>query len=139
MTEAIPVRKNNRGMTLVETVVALAIIFIVFLGLSVTGLLALDYNIKNAVRDEAVNVAETWMEAARITPFAALANDNAIVTRAIRNHSVDYDVRRTVTTMGNINTRQVVIDVTWTRSDWTPSGRVSRNYSHRATTIVRNR
>jgi len=59
MPLAVPVSKNNAsGMTLVEVIVSLAIVFVVFLGLSASGLVVLNENIKNDFRDEAVNVAE---------------------------------------------------------------------------------
>ncbi|TFH33315.1 MAG: prepilin-type N-terminal cleavage/methylation domain-containing protein, partial [Deltaproteobacteria bacterium] len=40
--------KNNGGMTLVEVIVAMAILFIIFLGMSSAGLVVLDQNIKNS-------------------------------------------------------------------------------------------
>ncbi|MBP2683369.1 MAG: hypothetical protein H6Q79_1408, partial [Deltaproteobacteria bacterium] len=61
--------KNDGGMTLIEVVVSLAIVFIVFLGMSAGGLLVLDQNIKNLMRDEAVSVAEMEMQRVRNTPF----------------------------------------------------------------------
>jgi Tfp pilus assembly protein PilV len=39
-------------MTLVEVLIALAITFIIFLGLSDAGLVVLNENIKNSLRDE---------------------------------------------------------------------------------------
>ena len=65
--------KNNGGMTLIEVLVALAIVFIVFLGMSSAGLVVLDQNIRNSQRDEAVSVAEMEMQDARNIPFATVA------------------------------------------------------------------
>ena len=65
--------KNRHGMTLVEVLVAMAIVFIVFLGMSSAGLVVLDQNIKNSQRDEAVSVAEMEMQQVRNTPFATIA------------------------------------------------------------------
>ena len=59
-------------MTLVEVLVAMAIVFIVFLGMSSAGLVVLDQNIKNSQRDEAVSVAEMEMQQVRNTPFDIL-------------------------------------------------------------------
>ena len=68
MRRGIPVRKNSAsGMTLVEVLVAMAIVFIVFLGMSSAGLVVLDQNIKNSQRDEAVSVAEMEMQQVRNT------------------------------------------------------------------------
>ena len=90
-------------MTLVEVLVAMAIVFIVFLGMSSAGLVVLDQNIKNSQRDEAVSVAEMEMQQMRNTPFnvLALATDNVSVSidnvsRRIRGLNVNYGVWRTV-------------------------------------------
>ena len=133
--------KNNRGMTLVEVMVAMAIVFIVFLGMSSAGLVVLDQNIKNSQRDEAVGVAEEEMEDVRNIPFAAIANDNQIVTRRIRGLNVAYNVVRTVanpngsTPATDPNNRRVTITVTWNRIE----NQQTRTYNHTVLTIVRLR
>lgn len=126
-------RKNECGLTLIETLVALAIVFIVFMGLMEAGLLMAEHNINNTVRDEGVAVAEMAMESVRTTPFAAVAVLPATpttVTRSIRNLSVDYVWAPTVTAL-NADTLQVAINVTWSRR--------GRAYNHQLMTIVRNR
>src|SRR6266542_64309 len=49
--------KNREGMTLIEVMIAIVITFIVFLGLSGSGIFVMNENIKNSLRDEAVSVA----------------------------------------------------------------------------------
>jgi len=134
--------KNNRGMTLVEVLVAMAIIFIIFLGMSSAGLVVLDQNIKNSQRDEAVSVAEMEMEDVRSIPFATIANDNHVATRKIRGLNVAYNVVRTVanpdgtTTLPlDPNNRRVTVSVTWTRIE----NQQTRTYNHTVLTIVRLR
>ena len=133
--------KNNGGMTLVEVLVAMAIVFIVFLGMSSAGLVVLDQNIKNSQRDEAVSVAEKEMEEARNIPFATIANDNHIATRRIRGLNVAYNVVRTVanpdgtTPPTDPNNRRVTISVTWNRIE----NQQTRTYNHTVLTIVRLR
>jgi len=133
--------KNNGGMTLIEVVVALAIVFIVFLGMSSAGLVVLDQNIKNSQRDEAVGVAEMEMQQVRNTPFATIANDNHIVYRQIRGLNVGYTVARTVadpngaTPATDPNNRRVTINVTWDRI----VNNQTKTYSHTVITIVRPR
>ena len=123
-------------MTLVEVLVAMAIVFIVFLGMSSGGLVVLNENIKNEMRDEAVSVAEMEMEQTRSTPFATIANDNHVVYRQIRKLPlVGYSVARTVsnpdgtTPATDLNNRRVTINVTWTNQ--------ARSYTHTVITIVR--
>ena len=133
--------KNNGGMTLVEVLVAMAIVFIVFLGMSSAGLVVLDQNIRNSQRDEAVSVAEMEMQQVRSTPFATIANDNHIVSRQIRGMNVGYAVARTVanpdgsTPATDPTNRQVTINVTWNRIE----NQQTRSYNHRVLTIVRSR
>ena len=136
------VSKNSAsGMTLVEVIVAMAIVFIVFLGMSSAGLVVLDQNIKNSQRDEAVSVAEMELQQARNIPFATIADNTHIVNRRIRGMNVNYTVARTVTNpngstpANDPNNRLVTINVTWNRIE----NQQTRSYNHTVLTIVRPR
>jgi type IV pilus assembly protein PilV len=122
--------KNDRGLTLIEVLVSLAIVFIVFLGISASGLLVLEENIRNSLRDEAVSVAELDVQEARILAFASLISDNAarVVPRQTRGFTTNYSVQRTVTNLDG-TTKQLVVAVTWNRR--------ARSYTHQVATIVR--
>jgi type II secretory pathway pseudopilin PulG len=121
-------------MTLVEVLVSLAIVFVIFMGMSSGGLLVLDQNIKNTQRDEAVSVAEMEMQQVRNTPFASIVDNTHIVPRLIRGNSKDYTVQRTVTLLDAGN-REVAINVSWTRLE---NGQTI-TYNHLVRTIVRTR
>lgn len=133
-------RKNERGLTLLETVVSMAIVFIVFLGLTDASLLVVDHNINNTIRDEGVSVATMEMSTVRQTPYSTLfampkgapqqSPNGVVVSRQMRGLTVDYTPRWTLTEL-NTDTLQVLVDVGWNRR--------GRAYSHQATTIVRNR
>lgn len=128
--------KNNRGMTLVEVLVALAIVFIIFLGLSDGGLIVLNENIRNSMRDEGVSVAEEAIQQVRNLPFDNVAFDNTTVQRQIRGLDRNYNVVRTVTNPNGSsytppNDKLVTVTVNWTRNQ--------KNYSHQVLTIVRQR
>lgn len=129
--------KNKAGMTLIEVLIAIVITFIVFLGLSGSGLFVLNENIKNSLRDEAVSVAGMEMEQVRNTSFDTLYSapgtqnvDN--VLRQIRGLTVNYGVARTVTIL-DLNNLQVFINVTWTRTE----NNQTRSYNDNIATIVR--
>ena len=126
--------KNNGGMTLIEVLVAMTIVFIVFLGMSSAGIVVLDQNIKNSQRDEAVSVAEMEMEQVRNTPFDNLVSDTTPrhVFRQIRGLNMDYTVNRTVLVL-DVQNKQVTDTVSWTR--W--ENNTARVYSHQVMTIVR--
>ena len=121
-------------MTLVEVLVSLVIVFIVFLGLSSSGLVVLNENIKNELRDEAVSMADSAVQDARRALFDDLAigttADN--VLRQVRNVNRPFTVTRTVTDLDGDN-RQVTINVAWTRTE----GSLTRSYSHQVVTVVR--
>jgi type II secretory pathway pseudopilin PulG len=122
-------------MTLVEVLVAMAIIFIVFLGMSSAGLVVLDQNIKNSQRDEAVSVAELEMQRVRNTPFDNIVSDTTPrhEFRQIRGLNVDYTINRTVVGL-NPQNKQVTNNVSWTR--W--ENNTQKTYSHQVMTIVRS-
>lgn len=127
--------KNNGGMTLVEVLVALAITFIIFLGLSDAGLVVLNENIKNSLRDEAVSVAEADVQAVRNIPFANLPVADNTVTftpppRMIRGLNASYSITRSIRYLDAEN-REVTINVGWIRQQ--------KSYNHRVITIVRRR
>ena len=130
--------KNNRGMTLIEVLIAIVITFIVFLGLSGSGIFVMNENIKNSLRDEAVSVAALEMVAVQehlvrypcMTTAGPPAIDN--VVRQIRGLTVDYGVTRTVEIL-DANNLQVSINVTWTRTE---SNRTN-SYNDNIATIVR--
>jgi Tfp pilus assembly protein PilV len=126
-------------MTLVEVLVAMTIVFIIFLGMSGAGLVVLDQNIKNSQRDEAVSVAEMELQQVRNTPFntLTLAPDNVSVSidnvsRQIRGLNMNYGVWQTVNHLDG-NNLQVAVRVTWNRIE----NHQTRSYDHTVLTIVR--
>ncbi|HEU4949153.1 MAG TPA: type II secretion system protein [Candidatus Deferrimicrobiaceae bacterium] len=126
-------KDSASGMTLVEVLVSLVIVFVVFLGLRASGLVVLNENIKNELRDEAVSVADQAVQDARHTVFdnlATLPADN--VLRLVRNVNRPFTVTRTVANLDGDN-KQVTINVAWTRIE----GSQTRSYTHQAATIVR--
>ena len=124
-------------MTLVEVLVSLVIVFIIFLGLSASGLVVLNENIKNEMRDEAVNVADNAVQTARRTNFDTLItlnNVTQVVPRRIRNVDRNYTVKWKVNILGTgTDADNVTITVTW------PVLNQANNSSHTVATIVRRR
>ncbi len=129
-------------MTLVEVLVSVAITFIIFIGLSVSGLVVLNENLKTDLRDEAVNVAEQEMITARGMLFDNLVNlDNTSVVkpRAIRGVTKNFTVTFAVTNPDGTRPvtapdhRQLTINVAWTRIE----NNLTRAYNHQVATIVK--
>ena len=136
MRREMPVSKNSAsGMTLVEVLVAMAIVFIIFLGMSSGGIVVLDQNIKNSQRDEAVNVAELELQQVRNLAFDNIVSDTTPrhVFRRIRGLNMDYTVNRTVVSLDAQN-KQVTDNVSWTRLE----NNAQKVYFHQVMTIVRS-
>jgi prepilin-type N-terminal cleavage/methylation domain-containing protein len=146
---------DEKGLTLVEVMIALLVMLLVSLALMETALLSIGSNLRNIIRDEAVNVAEMRMNETRNISFDNMVDDTAdaipddnLVLDACRNSPVsdpvpypvkitrnfrnmanfDFGTRRTVAAMGSDN-RQITVLVRW----------VYRNecYTHSVSTIVR--
>lgn len=127
-----PVLKNRGGMTLIELMISITIMFIVFLGLTATVMTGLEYNMRNALLDEAVSVGETRMNEVRSLPFDNIVTPGAaaVVTREVRRFNQPYTVATTVTTPA-ADIKQVTMVVGWTRRG------IAR--SHTFSSIVRRR
>ena len=130
-----PVRKNDKGMTLVEVLVSMVIVFIFFLGINAGGIIVLDANIQNSQRDEAVSVGEEALMQMRNIAYndlPALDNTANVVVRQIRGTRKNYTIRRTVNPVGDIT--ELRVTVVWERVD---RKRVTHEHSHVLNTIVR--
>ncbi len=120
---------NKKGMTLVEVMFALVILLIASLALMKTALLGISMNVQNALRDEAVNVAEQRMNEVKSQPFDTIATGaEPAVSRDFRGFTVTYTPTRTVADI-NVNSKQISISVAWSYR--------GQAYSHSITTILR--
>ncbi len=123
-------RSREGGFTLVEVLVSLVIVFIVFLGLSETGLVVLRTNVEMALQEESIRVAGEALDRARTVPIDNLFTAGDNVVRSFRGLTFTYAVARTVTDLNEDNKR-VVVDVTWRYR--------GRDFSQRLDTVVRRR
>ena len=129
---------NKKGLTLVEVMIALVVLLLVFLALMQTALVSIDSNMINALRDEAVNIAEEKMNEERNKTFDNIISSAAVdVSRNVRNipsATLNYKAARTVTLL-NADSKQVVITVTWDWKDKTAAN--GTEYKHTISTILR--
>ncbi len=134
--------KTENGFSLVEVMIALVVLFLVFMGLMQSALLGIDSNLRNIFRDEALRIASERMEEAKSLPFDGVVNDTADVIAddnlalpACQNPPVSdavpypvavqrsfrsiidfpYGTRRTVTDLDGppVDTKQIQITVRW--------------------------
>jgi len=124
--------KNNKGFTLIESLVALVILAIVLLGLLTGLMIAIDMNTRNILRDEAVKIADKYAEICR-NDITKCKSPTSPEERQFRNFKEQYNIdvkidNPNVTSGSNINVKIVNITVTWQYR--------GKNYSHTIKTAV---
>lgn len=128
-----PVLHNKKGMTLVEIMIALLLLMIVSMALLQTAVLGMRENLRNTIRDEAVNIADQRMNELRSSPTASYpigTQAEAVIERKFRAFTMRFSPTRKVTQIGaDPSTRQITMSVSWIYSGMT--------FTHSVTTIVR--
>jgi prepilin-type N-terminal cleavage/methylation domain-containing protein len=122
--------KHIKGFTLIELMVAMAILFI-----SMTAILdvIVQYHridLENAMRNDAMRIAEARLEDFRIAQFSTLMAGTygpASAPKTIRNVAVNYGVNWKIETI-SLNSVGVRVDVTWSHRGIT--------HRHSASTII---
>lgn len=112
--------RNNRGVTLVEVMIALVIMLVVFMGLIQASLLSIDSNLRNELRDEAVRIGSESMARSRSVAWATLvpgSSTDTTVRRTFRNLSQDFTVTQAVAPLLDASNKQVTITVSYTYRD----------------------
>jgi type II secretory pathway pseudopilin PulG len=133
--------KTANGFSLVEVMIALCVLFLVFMGLMQSALLGIDSNMRNILRDEALRIAAERMEETKNIPFDNVVSDAGtqitftgpcagppindaaypvLVQRDFRNIiDFDYGTRMTVLDYGAapIETKRITVTVRWEYRD----------------------
>jgi prepilin-type N-terminal cleavage/methylation domain-containing protein len=119
--------KQIKGFTLIELMVAIAILMI-----SMTAILdfVIQYhriNLENTMRNEAMRIVEASLEQLRNTPYETWSTATSTTTRTIRNIPVVYSVQPTIQ---NISLYSTAISI---EARWSYRGIIHR---HNASTII---
>lgn len=118
---------NSRGFSLVEVLIAIAFLAIVAMALMQTSIVIMQQNMQNALREEAVRIAEQRMKELQNTPFdtdVAATDIDLIatggadlelpsITRRIRNYTITYTTWKNIVSV-NAYTKQVTVTAKWT-------------------------
>jgi type IV pilus assembly protein PilV len=107
---------NNRGFTLVEVMVAILIMMVGLLGLLTSVNVASEHNLKNHLRNEAVQIAGTAMSAQRIRHFDNLDAGVSSVPSLIRGGTKNYTVTRSINNL-SADSKEIIVEVDWTYKD----------------------
>jgi type IV pilus assembly protein PilV len=95
--------QDNRGFTLVEVMVAILITLVGLLGLLQSVNVATEHNLKNYMRDEAVQVGETVMNGMMVRPIGTPFAEYTLISSRIRSGTGKYNVKRTTVNMTGVN------------------------------------
>lgn len=120
---------NRNGFTLVEFLVAIVILMVGLLGLLQTINVAVDQNLNNVFRNEAVTVVDEMMMKKRARAFDSLSAGvkTGVTTRNVRGILKNYSVSESVDSV-TTNSKQISIEATWTKKN--------NRYNHSATSVV---
>jgi type IV pilus assembly protein PilV len=137
---------NNKGVTLVEVMIALVIFLIVFTGLIQTALLSIDGNVRNVMRDEAITIANGEMDRLKTLPFsdpdltAGTTCPSTPITRNFRNISKNYYICRIVTDLdAGPNTKGIEVVIGWDHKKETAAqSPTNKEFQHSISTVRRN-
>lgn len=132
MERLIRARYNNKGMTLIEVMIALLLLAIVALAVMQTALVGMRTNLQNAERDEAVRIVDQGMNELRETPLISIVTGTTttIISRQFRAATVQYTRTQNITTLNpSNNTISVTMGVSWLCSGQT--------FTHKVASIMR--
>jgi type IV pilus assembly protein PilV len=105
--------QNNSGFTLVELLAAMVIMLVGLLGLLQSVNIAMEYNLKNQMRNEVVRVAQDAMNDMRSRAFNSVSSKTTTVPSSLRNINRTYSVKRAVLFTGTSSSRKYQVDVRW--------------------------
>ncbi len=141
----VTVNLDNKGISLIEVLIALTVFLLILLGLLHGLTLSTDVNIRNRLRDEAVKIAKEEIECTRNLAFGSINdtlcidNTNKIVTRSFGNYNAGYCLSKIPTPSGNV--KKIEVRVHWNYKNLENQYSCeNNNYDYRITkiTIVRS-
>lgn len=121
---------DKNGFTLVEFLVAIVILMIGLLGLLQTINVAIDQDLGNVFRNEAVTVVDEMMMKKRAKTFdsvSTVVNKTYSEERVVRGIPKTFTMTETVESV-TANSKQISINASWTKKNST--------YNHSATSVV---
>ncbi|MEW6569827.1 MAG: prepilin-type N-terminal cleavage/methylation domain-containing protein [Nitrospirota bacterium] len=133
--------ENNKGVTLVELIIALVVLLLVFMGVMQSALLSIDHNLRNLLREEAIAIADERMSEMKNTPVDSLIAGTTcqIVQRNFRNASGQFTICDNIANLdAGVDTKSIEIVVGWDhKKENTPLIPTNREFQHSITTVRR--
>jgi type IV pilus assembly protein PilV len=117
------VKLNNRGMSLLEVMIATVFLMVVSLALVQTSLLGFQENLRNSLREEAIRIADQRIGDLRARAYTQTFTDPLLnsgattttMTRNLRSFQKNFVVTTTITDyISSIaSNKQIVVKVEW--------------------------
>ena len=121
--------RDEQGFTLIEVLVAMLVMLIGLLGSLIGVIAAVEYNLGNVLRNEAVRIVQQDLEDVRNASFASVVTTGpTAVQRQVRKGQQTFQLTRTVQTP-TANLKVIIDTATWTYKD--------RNRSYSVQTVIR--
>lgn len=109
---------KQKGFTLVEFLVAIVILMVGMLGMLTAINVAIDKNLENVYRTEAVMLADSQMMRIRSQSYESIATfyPSSSATRSIRGVMKNYSVVRSVS-QPTTKSKQILVNVKWRKKN----------------------
>lgn len=109
------INDNRSGFTLIEFLVAIVILMVGMLGLLQSINLAMQKSVENALRAEAIIIADEEMGHKRAKTFTALSSPQTVSSRVLRSaRGIQKSYSTTVTlTQPTDRSKQIIVNVSW--------------------------
>jgi type IV pilus assembly protein PilV len=100
---------------MIEVLVAMVIILVGLLGLLQSVNVATEHNLRNQLREEAVQIGEEYMNTLRLKPFSIISSPYSprYAPSRLRGITKNYVVIMSNNIMPNSNARELVVKVGW--------------------------
>ena len=126
---AVNALKDKNGFTLLEALIAIALLVLMMLALWRSAAMIMNRNVENSLADEAVKIANEEIENLRNMPFSSLSHVPTSKTeiRKVRNFNQTFTVNEA------LNATSTSVYVTTITVNWTYGG---KPHSYSATTVI---
>jgi len=114
------VKLNNKGMSLLEVMIAMLFLMVVSMALMQTSIIGFQANLRNSLRGEAARIGDQAIGDLRARAYTQTVTDPLLnsgittttVTRNLRSFQTNYSVKTTITDIST-NNKQLAVEIKW--------------------------
>lgn len=127
MALLVKLSKKNKGFTLIEVLISMIILTVLLLGLLGALAKAIDLNVRNYLRDEAVKIAQEKLEEYRNIGFDNVVSGNSTLSVPFRNNNYTFTLNSNVDDFSDF--KKITLTVNWSYK--------GKNYTYSLYTALR--